>query len=51
MNTLRQSPELPVRAADGSYSGPTTGLGSSANEATNPIALAEYNNAFIFRSN
>ncbi|PXY46929.1 SusC/RagA family TonB-linked outer membrane protein [Flavobacterium hydrophilum] len=45
MNTLRQSPELPVRAADGSYSGPTTGLGSSANEATNPIALAEYNNA------
>jgi len=45
MNTLRQSPELPVRASDGSYSGPTTGLGSSANEATNPIALAEYNNA------
>lgn len=45
MNTLRQSPELPVRAADGSFSGPTTGLGSSANEATNPIALAEYNNA------
>lgn len=45
MNTLRQSPELPVRAADGSYAGPTTGLGSSANEATNPIALSEYNNA------
>lgn len=45
MNALRQSPELPVRAADGSYSGPTTGLGSSANEATNPIALSEYNNS------
>ena len=45
MNTLRQSPELPVRSADGSYAGPTTGLGSSANEATNPIALSEYNNA------
>ena len=45
MNTLRQSPELPVRYADGSFAGPTTGLGSSANEATNPIALAEYNNA------
>lgn len=45
MNTLRQSPELPVRYADGSYAGPTGGLGSSANEATNPIALAEYNNS------
>ncbi|RYJ36414.1 SusC-like TonB-dependent receptor [Flavobacterium anhuiense] len=45
MNALRQSPELPVRAADGSYAGPTSGLGSSANEATNPIALSEYNNA------
>ncbi|MET3029446.1 TonB-dependent receptor [Flavobacterium sp. UW10123] len=45
MNTLRQSPELPVRSADGSYAGPTSGLGSSANEATNPIALSEYNNA------
>ncbi|WP_286969957.1 SusC/RagA family TonB-linked outer membrane protein [Flavobacterium sp. UBA4854] len=45
MNTLRQSPELPVRYADGSYAGPTSGLGSSANEATNPIALSEYNNA------
>ncbi|MXO04805.1 TonB-dependent receptor [Flavobacterium sp. HBTb2-11-1] len=44
MNALRQSPELPVRAADGSYAGPTSGLGSSANEATNPIALSEYNN-------
>nr|WP_315222122.1 TonB-dependent receptor [uncultured Flavobacterium sp.] len=45
MNTLRQSPELPVRYADGSFAGPTSGLGSSANEATNPIALSEYNNA------
>ena len=45
MNTLRQSPELPVRSNDGSYAGPTSGLGSSANEATNPIALAEYNNS------
>ena len=45
MNTLRQSPELPVRSADGSYAGPTSGLGSSANEATNPIALSEYNNS------
>ncbi|MEO8239941.1 MAG: TonB-dependent receptor [Flavobacterium sp.] len=45
MNTLRQSPELPVRFPNGSYAGPTGGLGSSANEATNPIALAEYNNS------
>lgn len=45
MNALRQSPELPVRTPDGSYAGPTSGLGSSANEATNPIALAEYNNS------
>lgn len=45
MNTLRQSPELPVRYADGSFAGPISGLGSSANEATNPIALSEYNNA------
>ncbi|MEO8254120.1 MAG: TonB-dependent receptor [Flavobacterium sp.] len=45
MNTLRQSPELPVRYADGSFAGPIGGLGSSANEATNPIALSEYNNA------
>ncbi|WP_144892068.1 SusC/RagA family TonB-linked outer membrane protein [Flavobacterium tiangeerense] len=45
MNTLRQSPELPVRTPDGSFAGPTTGLGTSATEATNPIALAEYNNA------
>ena len=45
MNALRQSPELPVRYADGSFAGPVSGLGSSANEATNPIALAEYNNA------
>jgi TonB-linked SusC/RagA family outer membrane protein len=45
MNTLRQSPELPVRYADGSFAGPASGIGSSANEATNPIALAEYNNA------
>ena len=45
MNTLRQSPELPVRNTDGSYAGPTNGLGSSANETTNPIAMAEYNNA------
>jgi len=45
MNTLRQSPELPVRYADGSFAGPTSGLGSSANEATNPIALSEYNNS------
>jgi len=45
MNTLRQSPELPVRSFDGSYAGPTSGLGSSANEATNPIALSEYNNS------
>lgn len=45
MNTLRQSPELPVRTADGSFAGPTAGLGSSANETTNPIAMAEYNNA------
>lgn len=45
MNTLRQSPELPVRYADGSFAGPTSGLGSSANETTNPIALSEYNNA------
>ena len=45
MNTLRQSPELPVRYADGSFAGPTGTTGSSANEATNPIALSEYNNA------
>lgn len=45
MNTLRQSPELPVRYADGSFAGPTGNLGSSANEASNPIALAEFNNA------
>ncbi|WP_281310067.1 SusC/RagA family TonB-linked outer membrane protein [Flavobacterium flavigenum] len=45
MNTLRQSPELPVRDASGAFAGPTSGLGSSANEATNPIALAEYNNS------
>jgi TonB-linked SusC/RagA family outer membrane protein len=45
MNTLRQSPELPVRIANGSFAGPTSGLGSSANETTNPIAMAEYNNA------
>lgn len=45
MNTLRQSPELPVRYPDGSFAGPIGGLGSSANEATNPIALSEYNNA------
>lgn len=45
MNTLRQSPELPVRFPDGSFAGPVGGLGSSANEATNPIALSEYNNA------
>jgi TonB-linked SusC/RagA family outer membrane protein len=45
MNALRQSPELPVRTPDGSYAGPTSGLGSSANEATNPIALSEYNNS------
>nr|WP_315201473.1 TonB-dependent receptor [uncultured Flavobacterium sp.] len=45
MNTLRQSPELPVRNTDGSFAGPTSGLGSSANETTNPIAMAEYNNA------
>ncbi|HSD08536.1 TonB-dependent receptor [Flavobacterium sp.] len=45
MNALRQSPELPVRYADGSFAGPSNGLGSSANEATNPIALSEYNNA------
>ena len=45
MNTLRQSPELPVRYADGSFAGPSGALGSSANEATNPIALAEYNNS------
>lgn len=45
MNTLRQSPELPVRYPDGSFAGPTGNLGSSANEATNPIALSEYNNA------
>lgn len=45
MNTLRQSPELPVRNTDGSYAGPTSGLGSSANETTNPIAMAELQNA------
>lgn len=45
MNTLRQSPELPVRYPDGSFAGPVANLGSSANEATNPIAMAEYNNA------
>ena len=45
MNTLRQSPELPVRFADGSFAGPTGNLGTSANEATNPIAMAEYNNS------
>lgn len=45
MNSLRQSPELPVRYPDGSFAGPINGLGSSANEATNPIALAQYNNA------
>lgn len=45
MNTLRQSPELPVKYADGSFAGPTGNVGSSANEATNPIAMAEYNNA------
>lgn len=45
MNTLRQSPELPVRFPDGSFAGPTGSLGSSGNEATNPIALSEYNNA------
>lgn len=45
MNTLRQSPELPVRYADGSFAGPANGLGSSANETTNPIAMAEINNS------
>ena len=45
MNTLRQSPELPVRNTDGSFAGPTNGLGSSANETTNPIAMAELQNA------
>lgn len=45
MNTLRQSPELPVRYPDGSFAGPVDNLGSSANEATNPIAMSEYNNA------
>ncbi|MDG2432381.1 MAG: SusC/RagA family TonB-linked outer membrane protein, partial [Flavobacterium sp.] len=45
MNTLRQSPELPVRFPDGSFAGPTGNVGSSANEATNPIALSQYNNA------
>ncbi|PKB17332.1 TonB-dependent receptor [Flavobacterium sp. 5] len=45
MNTLRQSPELPVRYVDGSFAGPISNLGSSANETTNPIAMAEYNNA------
>lgn len=45
MNTLRQSPELPVRFPDGSFAGPTGNVGTSANEASNPIALAELNNA------
>ncbi|WP_418262067.1 SusC/RagA family TonB-linked outer membrane protein [Flavobacterium faecale] len=45
MNTLRQSPELPVRYPDGSFAGPVGNLGSSGNEASNPIALAELNNA------
>ena len=45
MNTLRQSPELPVRYPDGSFAGPINNLGSSGNEASNPIALAEFNNA------
>jgi TonB-linked SusC/RagA family outer membrane protein len=45
MNTLRQSPELQVRNANGTFAGPASGLGSTANETTNPIAMAEYNNA------
>lgn len=45
LNTLRQSPELPVRFADGSFAGPTGNIGTSANEATNPIALSEFNNS------
>ncbi|NHN27196.1 TonB-dependent receptor [Flavobacterium jejuense] len=49
MNTLRQSPELPVRFPDGSYAGPMGNIGSSANEASNPIALSEYNNATTYR--
>jgi TonB-dependent starch-binding outer membrane protein SusC len=39
---LRQSPELPVRNSDNSYSGPIQGqLGTSTNDATNPVALTE----------
>ncbi len=45
LNALRQSPELPVRYPDGSFAGPIGSLGSSANEATNPVALSELNNA------
>ena len=45
MNTLRQSPELPVRQSDGSFAGPVNNVGTSGNEASNPIALAEFNNA------
>ncbi|GAA5028245.1 SusC/RagA family TonB-linked outer membrane protein [Marivirga lumbricoides] len=50
MNSLRQSPELPVRYSDGSFAGPVGNLGSGGNEATNPVALAEINNATTQRS-
>lgn len=50
MNSLRQSPELPVRFSDGSFAGPANNLGSGGNEATNPVALAEINNATTQRT-
>ncbi len=50
MNSLRQSPELPVRYSDGSFAGPVGNLGSGGNEATNPVALAEINNATTQRT-
>ena len=40
-NALRQSPEIPVRNADGSFAGPTSNLGTTFNEASNPVALSE----------
>jgi len=50
MNALRQSPELPVRFSDGSFAGPANNVGSGGNEATNPVALAEINNATTQRT-
>ncbi|WMN06925.1 TonB-dependent receptor [Marivirga arenosa] len=50
MNSLRQSPELPVRFSDGSFAGPANNVGSGGNEATNPVALAQINNATTQRT-